>query len=85
FYAQLPCNFRFRPRIAGLTSQNFACLAGFHNFRAGKRDGNPWGQALTLLKTPSGQPAYLNFHFSKGDEDNYDQKLLGNTRVIGQS
>ncbi|WP_033009305.1 hypothetical protein, partial [Xanthomonas vasicola] len=60
-------------------------MAGFHNFRAGKRDGNPWGQALTLLKTPSGQPAYLNFHFSKGDEDNYDQKLLGNTRVIGQS
>ncbi|WDK04518.1 VirB4 family type IV secretion/conjugal transfer ATPase [Xanthomonas campestris] len=85
FYAQLPCNFRFRPRVAGLTSQNFAGLAGFHNFRTGKRDGNPWGQAMTLLKTPSGQPAYLNFHFSKGDEDNYDQKLLGNTRVIGQS
>ncbi|MEQ7485599.1 hypothetical protein ABQF08_11875, partial [Xanthomonas campestris pv. campestris] len=23
FFAQLPCNFRFRPRIAGLTSQNY--------------------------------------------------------------
>ncbi len=40
---------------------------------------------MTLLKTPSGQPAYLNFHYSKGDEDNFDKKLLGNTRIIGQS
>ncbi|CAB4326409.1 VirB4 family type IV secretion/conjugal transfer ATPase [Brucella sp. 191011898] len=85
FYAQLPCNWRYRPRVAGLTSLNFAGLSCFHNFRAGKRDGNPWGQALTLLKTPSGQPAYLNFHYSKGDEDNFDKKLLGNTRIIGQS
>ncbi|HET9239206.1 MAG TPA: VirB4 family type IV secretion/conjugal transfer ATPase [Oligoflexus sp.] len=85
FYAQLPCNWRYRPRIAGLTSKNFACLASFHNFTAGKRDGNPWGDAVTLFKTPSGQPLYFNFHYSKGDEDNFDKKLLGNTRVIGQS
>jgi len=85
FYAQLPCNWSYRPRVAGLTSKNFAGLSSFHNFRAGKRDGNPWGQALTLLKTPSGQPLYLNFHYSKGDEDNFDKKLLGNTRIIGQS
>ncbi len=85
FYAQLPCNWSYRPRVAGLTSKNFAGLSSFHNFRAGKRDGNPWGQAVTLLKTPSGQPLYLNFHYSKGDEDNYDKKLLGNTRIIGQS
>src|SRR5699024_9444666 len=56
-----------------------------HNFRAGKRDGNPWGQAVTLFKTPSGQPLYFNFHYSKGDEDAFDKKVLGNTRVIGQS
>jgi len=85
FYAQLPCNWYYRPRIAGLTSLNFASLCGFHNFRAGKRDGNPWGQAVTLFKTPSGQPLYFNFHFSRGDEDSYDKKLLGNTRIIGAS
>jgi type IV secretion/conjugal transfer VirB4 family ATPase len=85
FYAQLPCNWLYRPRIAGLNSKNFACLASFHNFTAGKRDGNPWGDAVTLFKTPSGQPLYFNFHYSKGDEDNFDKKLLGNTRVIGQS
>jgi type IV secretion/conjugal transfer VirB4 family ATPase len=85
FYAQLPCNWTYRPRVAGLTSKNFAGLCSFHNFRAGKRDGNPWGSAITLLKTPSGQPLYLNFHYSRGDEDNYDKKLLGNTRIIGQA
>lgn len=85
FYAQLPANWKYRPRVAGLTSLNFAGLSSFHNFRAGKRDGNPWGQAVTLFKTPSGQPLYFNFHYSKGDEDSFDKKVLGNTRVIGQS
>lgn len=85
FYAQLPANWQYRPRVAGLTSKNFAGLCSFHNFRAGKRDGNPWGQAVTLFKTPSAQPLYFNLHFSKGDEDSYDKKVLGNTRIIGQS
>lgn len=85
FFAQLPGNWEFRPRIAKLTTQNFAGLACFHNFRTGKRDGNPWGDAITILKTSSGQPAYLNFHYAKGDEDAYNKKLLGNTRIIGQS
>ena len=85
FYAQLPCNWSYRPRIAVLTSLNFAGLNSLHNFTAGKRDGNPWGDAVTLFKTPSGQPLYFNFHYSKGDEDSYDKKVLGNTRIIGQS
>jgi type IV secretion/conjugal transfer VirB4 family ATPase len=85
FYAQLPCNWSFRPRVAGLTSKNFASLSCFHNFTAGKRDGNPWGQAVTLMKTPSGQPLYFNFHYSKGDEDAFDKKVLANTRIIGQA
>lgn len=85
FFAQLPCNWAYMPRVAGLTSRNFTGLCSFHNFRAGKRDGNPWGQAVTLFKTESGQPLYFNFHYSKGDEDSFDKKVLGNTRVIGQS
>jgi type IV secretion/conjugal transfer VirB4 family ATPase len=85
FYAQLPCNWSYRPRVAGLTSRNFAGLCSLHNFRAGKRDNNPWGQAVSLFKTESGQPLYFNYHFSRGDEDAYDKKVLGNTRVIGQS
>jgi type IV secretion system protein VirB4 len=85
FFSQLPATWRYRPRVARLTSVNFACLSPFHNFRAGKRDGNPWGEAVTILKTPSGQPAYFNFHYVKGDEDAFDKKVLGNTCVIGKS
>ncbi|SOO14159.1 VirB4 family type IV secretion/conjugal transfer ATPase [Xanthomonas citri] len=85
FYAQLPCNWQYRPRIAQLTSLNFAGLSPLHNFPHGKRDGNPWGQAVTLLKTPSQQPFYFNFHASKDDEDSFDKKVLANTRVIGAS
>lgn len=85
FYAQLPCNWAYRPRVANLTSRNFAGLSSFHNFTAGKRNGNPWGDAVTLFQTSSGQPLYFNFHYSKGDEDAFDKKVLGNTRMIGQS
>lgn len=85
FYAQLPGNWFYRPRIANLTSRNFAGLCSFHNFGRGKRDGNPWGQALTMLKTQGGQPFYFNFHATKEEEDSFDKKPLGNTRIIGQS
>lgn len=85
FYSQLPATWQYRPRVARLTTQNFAGLAPFHNFRAGKRDGNPWGPAITMLKTPSGQPAFLNFHASDGAEDAFDKKVLGNTAIIGKS
>jgi len=85
YFAQLPANWTYRPRIAGLTSRNFAGLSSFHNFSSGKRNGNPWGEAVTMFKTESGQPLYFNFHYSKGDEDDFDKKLLGNTRIIGQS
>jgi type IV secretion/conjugal transfer VirB4 family ATPase len=85
FFSQLPANWSYRPRIALLTSLNFTGFSSYHNFMSGKRDGNPWGQALILLKTPSGQPLYMNYQASKDDEDAYDKKLLGNTRLIGMS
>lgn len=85
YFAQLPGNWAYRPRIARLTSRNFASLSGFHNFRAGKRNGNPWGEAVTMFKTPSGQPLYFNCHYARLDDDAYDKKALGNVRVIGQS
>ena len=85
YWAQLPGNWRYRPRIARLTSRNFAGLNSYHNFASGKRDGNPWGQAVTLLKTPSGQPYYFNFHSTRTEEDSEDKKVLGNTKIIGQS
>ncbi|ANY14723.1 VirB4 family type IV secretion/conjugal transfer ATPase [Bordetella pseudohinzii] len=85
FYAQLPANWAYRPRVALLTSRNFADLCCFHAFFAGKRDGNPWGDALTVFATPSGQPFYFNFHYSNSQENAQRRMVLGNTRVIGQS
>lgn len=85
WFAQMPGNWRWRPREAKLSSRAFAALSSAHNFASGKRDGNPWGEALALLRTPSGQPFYLNLHSSPEDEDSEDKKLPGNTLLIGST
>lgn len=85
WFAQMPGNWQWRPRDAKLSSRAFAALAAGHNFPRGKRDGNPWGEALALLRTPSGQPFYLNLHASPEGEDSADKKLPGNTLIIGST
>ena len=85
WFAQLPGNWSMRPREESITSRNFACLSPLHNFTRGKRTGNPWGEALALLKTPSGQPYYLNFHASPEDKDSTDEKYPGNTFLCGST
>jgi type IV secretion system protein VirB4 len=85
WFAQLPCNWRYRPREAKLTSRNFCGLASLHNFATGKRDGNPWGEAVTIVKTPSGQPLYINFHVTPEKADSLDEKALANVQIIGQA
>ncbi|MFT4507200.1 VirB4 family type IV secretion/conjugal transfer ATPase [Caballeronia sp. 15711] len=85
WFAQLPGNWRYRPREAKLTSRNFCGLSSLHNFATGKRDGNPWGEAITIVKTPSGQPLYLNFHVTREKQDSADEKALANTQIIGQA
>ncbi|WP_397535484.1 VirB4 family type IV secretion/conjugal transfer ATPase [Roseateles sp.] len=85
WFAQWPGNWQWRPRDAKLSSRAFAALASGHNFARGKRDNNPWGEALALLRTPSGQPFYLNLHSSPEGEDSADKKLPGNTLIIGST
>lgn len=85
WFAQLPGNWQWRPRDAKLSSRAFAALASGHNMPIGKRDGNPWGEALAMLRTPSGQPFYLNLHSSPEGEDSADKKLPGNTLIIGST
>lgn len=85
WFAQIPGNWQWRPRDAKLSSRAFAALASGHNFARGKREGNPWGEALALLRTPSGQPFYLNLHSSPEGEDSGDKKLPGNTLIIGST
>ena len=85
WFAQMPGNWQWRPRAAKLSSRAFAALASSHNFARGKRDGNPWGEALVLLKSPSGQPFYLNLHASPEGDASEDRKLPGNTLVLGST
>lgn len=85
FFSMLPGNWKFRPRIAHITSRNYAGLACLHNFNAGKAKGNPWGGAVTLFKTPSGRPIYFNFHTAHKANDQAGIMLPGNTRVIGKT
>ena len=83
WFSQLPGNGELRPREAKLTSRNFAGLSPMHNFEAGKRDGNPWGEAVALFQTPSGQPFYFNFHVSPAHRDSQGEALPGNTFICG--
>lgn len=83
--AQLPCNWYWRPRPAAITSLNFLSFSGLHNYLFGKPTGNPWGPAVTMLKTNSGTPYFLSFHTSLAEVDDTGQRRLGNTMIIGQS
>ena len=85
FWAQLPTNWHDRPRVGHLSSRNFCGMASLHNFAGGKRDGNPWGEALAIFKTVAGQPYYFNLHATEAGVDAFDTKALGNTQIIGQS
>lgn len=75
YWGQLPGNFIFRTRPAAITSRNFAALAPFHTYPAGRANGNHWGEAIAVLKTTAHSPYFFNFH--AGD--------LGHTLIIGPS
>lgn len=85
FCAQLPAVFELRPRLILMSSQNFVDFATLHNFDMGKRDQNCWGEAIAILKTPNKQPYYLNLHDSNLLRDEFGNKNLANTSIIGTS
>lgn len=85
FWAQLPGNWRWRPRPMPATTFNFLELSSFHNQLTGKPTGNPWGPAVTMLKTESGSPYWFNFHATLDDVDDTGKRRLGNTTFIGKS
>ncbi|WP_312261238.1 VirB4 family type IV secretion/conjugal transfer ATPase [Limnohabitans sp.] len=85
WFFQLPGNWKWRTREAWITSHNFVSLAPLHNFMAGKKSGNPWGEALCIFDSPSGQPFFFNFHCSPEDHDNTDDKLPANACLFGKT
>ncbi|MDR7948273.1 VirB4 family type IV secretion/conjugal transfer ATPase [Achromobacter aegrifaciens] len=83
--AQLPGNWNWRPRPCPITSPNFLCFSSMHNYLFGKPAGNPWGPAVTMLKSTGGTPYYMNFHASLAEVDETGKRRLGNTSILGQS
>jgi len=75
FWSQFPGNFKYNARRALISTANFAGFASLHNFPVGQRDGNHWGEAVTLIETTAAGPYFFNFH--EGD--------LGNFTIIGPS
>jgi len=73
FWAQLPANFSFIRRMSPLPAEHIASLAALHNSALGSQY-NLWGKALTLLRTNSGTPYFMNFHDKTGH---------GNTCIFG--
>ncbi|SEW00292.1 VirB4 family type IV secretion/conjugal transfer ATPase [Luteibacter sp. 329MFSha] len=85
FFAQFPGNWKYRTRLANVSSLNFLGLSPLHNFASGKADMNPWGDCVTTLQTNNGQPYHFNFHYTQPGEDSRGEKAIANTMVIGKS
>lgn len=85
FYSQLPANWKYRTRLANVSSLNFLGLSPLHNFATGKKEHNPWGDYVTTLQTTNGQPYYFNFHATHPAENSLGEKAIANTMVIGKS
>jgi len=73
YWGQLPGNGNFIVRKSVINTLNVASFASFHNYPSGKRDGNHWGDAVTVFNTASGTPFFFNFHV----------RDVGHSMVIG--
>lgn len=84
YWAQLPGNFKYRPRVAPITSKNFCDFASNHNFPSGRRTGNHWGDAITQLTSDADTPVYFSYHASDPTEaDGGSRKDVGDALVLG--
>ena len=73
YWAQLPGNEAYAVRRATINTLNLASFAALHNYPTGKKTGNHWGDAVTVLDTTSGTPFFFNFHV----------RDVGHTTIIG--
>lgn len=83
FYAALPGNFRYRPRLSPISSKNFAGLSSFHNYPTGRPAGNDWGEALTVFRTTSNTLYYFNLH--KGKKGLREQRRTAIARAVSSA
>lgn len=82
FFAQHPGNFAYRARTAMISSLNFAQMAALHGAPLGlPADRTPWGEAVTILPTITGEPYRFNFH-QGGD---FGERTVGHSLVVGRT
>jgi type IV secretion system protein VirB4 len=83
FWAQLPANFSYLARMKPTIVDNTAALASLHNFPTGNQL-NPWGRAVTILRTERGTPYFMNFHDKndKGTTCIFGDKKSGRTTLL---
>jgi len=79
FWAQVPGNLAYITRSSLISSRNFIDFCPLHNYRAGFRDKNHLGSAVTLLETLSRTPYFFNYH-TQGSKDNPSK---GHTMMTG--
>lgn len=85
FWAQLPGNFGFRPRLSPITSRNFAAMAPYHNYPVGRAKGNHWGDAMAVLISNAKSNYYFSLHASDPkDPTGGSKKDVGHTSIYGQ-
>jgi type IV secretion system protein VirB4 len=84
YWAQLPGNFAMRPRLSPINSRNLCGFVPLHNFPVGRRTGNHWGDAMTMLVTAAGTPHYLSLHASDPQAKNGgNKKDVAHTVMFG--
>lgn len=84
YWARLPGAFDKRKRLSTIHSGNVSGFMPLHNFPMGRRDGNHWGPALTMLVTAGGTPYYFNLHASDPSAPNGGgKKDVGHTFAFG--
>ena len=64
-----PGNLHLRPRPGYISSRNMTAFAPFHAFPSGHKKGY-WGEAISVLRTVSGEPYYLQLHPPGSDVGN---------------
>lgn len=85
YFAQLPGNIHLQPRAAKVSSLNAAQMMPYQIQSRGKAMGNPWGAAVSMLRTASDDIFYFNFHKSDINSNNTGDRLPGNTMITGQT
>lgn len=85
FCAQFPGNIQYCPREAKVSSENVAQIMPFLIHNKGKATGNPWGSAVSMIRTINDEIFYFSFHDSEKNNDEEGKLAPGNTVISGQT